>query len=730
MNTTINLTQRQHEMKFRRNALSAVIHLLLLTSVGSASVVFSQEIQNATDSPQLTVESTQVPPSNTNVTTATNQQNQTSVNPTLAESVKAGLTTSPVLSSKMHALEASMLEGNVVFGEMLPTVDARAQTGRERNKFENGETNSFNTTSYGIEARQNLFNGFASQARYLASFSDVMAEYYRLLESSNNIVMESAMAHINVARYQAMTKLAEQNVTYHQELMKRIEEKVESGVDRPADLEQARSRYTLALSNLATEKSNTFSAMADYQKAPEIIWPNDFLGEYVIETNFEIANPERLIHALNNHQMIKAANSEIYSAEYDITSAKEGFFPRIDLRAKADHYDNFLSTGAERQIASIDLLATMNLYRGGADEAAREAAIRRSYQTKDQKNLVCKTVRRNTQVALYDVVNMEKKLDYFKRQANSISNARTAYEEQFKIGRRDLLDLLNAENEFYQAQRNLIAVEADLSIAKLRLLGASGQLISLFGVDDLITTSEPTKRNVILYNHQMDAAQVDTECPQSVLNLESFSLPSIGFEPGLKFVKNESPDAKNAVAVKTPDSNLSNFAPFDVAQVGNTNIQIISATTNNIAQEKELDPSVISPQLIKRAKEWAFAWQTRDINGYIGFYSTEFKPENGGTFNAWQDNRKQRIAVARDIQVSLSEIQVIPSFDETDIYETSFIQDYSAANYQERSRKVLTWKRQSDGSWLIIRERNLPENTVLEVEPEKVNLKDNLAQLY
>jgi len=55
-------------------------------------------------------------------------------------------------------------------------------------------------------------------------------------------------------------------------------------------------------------------------------------------------------------------------------------------------------------------------------------------------------------------------------------------------------------------------------------------------------------------------------------------------------------------------------------------------------------------------------------------------------------------------------LQVIPSFDRPDEYEISFIQEYRAKSYQERSRKILTWK-ENKGVWQIIREQNMPETT-------------------
>ncbi|MBU0783144.1 MAG: TolC family protein [Gammaproteobacteria bacterium] len=615
----------------------------------------------------------------------------------LQQSVIKGLQNSPTLNADIHALEAQMEESNVVFGTMLPTVDARGSTGRERTRIEDADTRTYNANSYGIEARQNLYNGFASHARYFASYSGAMQSYYRYLNKANQVAFDASSSHVDVSRFQALTQLSEDNLKYHQDLMNRIEEKVKSGVTRQSDLEQARSRYTLALGNLATEKANTFSAMANYQRITDTVWPVNQAGEYVVNANFEVENRERLVFALNNHPLLKAANAQISGAKQEVTAASEGFHPRIDLRAKTDVYSNYLSTFNERQISSVDVLATINLYRGGSDNASRNAAIKRRLRSMDDKLTICRAIRQSTQTSLFDVVSSQKKLNYFREQAAAITKARAAYEQQFAVGRRSLLDLLSAENEYYQAQRALINIEADLSISKLKLLAATGQLITLFSVDELVKADEPTRREVILYKEQSQKGAEAEGCPASLINLEDFELPNIGFDEALKSV-----DA-------TPS-----LAPIELAQLGNGVVgQQVAAFG---------DPAEVSKSLIDKTKSWAKAWENKDVNSYIAFYAPNFKPEEG-SYEAWETNRRERISKAQQIDIEISEMQVVPSFDKPDEYEISFVQDYRAKFYQERSRKVLTW-RENKGVWQIIREQNLPMNTVN--APNKKNL--NLAE--
>ncbi|WP_370262148.1 TolC family protein [Limnobacter sp.] len=598
----------------------------------------------------------------------------------LQQSVVMGLQNSAVLDGDLHALEAEMEEANVAFGGMLPTVDLRGATGRERSKIDGGEARTYNANSYGIEARQNLFNGFASHARYFSSHAKAMQSYYRYLNKANQVAFEASSAHVDVSRFQALVRLSENNVKYHQDLMARIEEKVNSGVTRQSDLEQARSRYTLALGNLATEKANAFSSMANYQRITDTVWPINDMGEYVVQANFEVENTERLLFALNTHPLLLAANASIDAAKQDITAASEGFHPRLDLRAKSDVYSNYLSTFDERQISSIDLLATVNLYRGGSDNAARNAAIKRRLRALDDKLVACRAIRQSTQTALFDVISSQKKLNYFREQAQAIAKARAAYEQQFAVGRRSLLDLLTAENEYYQAERALINIEADLSTAKLKLLASTGQLISLFGVDEMVKADEPARRQVLFYKAQGAGAEVEG-CPASLMNVKDFQLPNIGFDEALKNAQADIPSPA-----------------IELAQVGAT-----------LQKLNYGDPAEVSKSLTDRTQAWAMAWQKGDVNAYMAFYSPTFKPEEG-SYEGWIRNRRERLKTAKQLNIALSDIQVVPSFDDPKVYEITFTQEYNAQHYQEKSKKILTWK-EVNGVWQIIREQNLPLNT-------------------
>ena len=77
-----------------------------------------------------------------------------------------------------------------------------------------------------------------------------------------------------------------------------------------------------------------------------------------------------------------------------------------------------------------------------------------------------------------------------------------AYNDQFDIGRRSLLDVLDSENEAFQANRTYTNAQYDLKIAQLQTLYSTGNLLPTLGVkrDNLPEVSEVSQREILAEN--------------------------------------------------------------------------------------------------------------------------------------------------------------------------------------------------------------------------------------
>lgn len=94
---------------------------------------------------------------------------------------------------------------------------------------------------------------------------------------------------------------------------------------------------------------------------------------------------------------------------------------------------------------------------------------------------------------------------------------------------------------------------------------------------------------------------------------------------------------------------------------------------------------------------WAAAWSSKDVEGYLGFYAETF--EHGKkSREAWEKQRRARLADKETISVSVSDVQI--DVQSEALASVKFRQDYSSNRYKDSGTKVLTLSKAS-GSWKI-----------------------------
>jgi tetratricopeptide (TPR) repeat protein len=98
---------------------------------------------------------------------------------------------------------------------------------------------------------------------------------------------------------------------------------------------------------------------------------------------------------------------------------------------------------------------------------------------------------------------------------------------------------------------------------------------------------------------------------------------------------------------------------------------------------------------------WAAAWSAQDVDQYLSFYAPEFTPEGGVAREAWEAQRRERIARPKQIQVVVTDLKVTPLG--AGAARATFRQDYRSDSIANQSVKTLELA-QSGGRWQIRRE--------------------------
>lgn len=103
-------------------------------------------------------------------------------------------------------------------------------------------------------------------------------------------------------------------------------------------------------------------------------------------------------------------------------------------------------------------------------------------------------------------------------------------------------------------------------------------------------------------------------------------------------------------------------------------------------------------------EQWAKAWRSKDVAGYLAAYGEGFQPANGISRDDWAKQRQQRIADKRVIQLELRDVEV--QAEDADRVRVNFVQDYRADQFVEKgTAKSLLLALEKDG-WRILAEES------------------------
>ncbi|WP_454690604.1 TolC family outer membrane protein [Achromobacter aloeverae] len=402
---------------------------------------------------------------------------------TLNQIVEQTLLTNPEIQARYNDFRSSLEGQNVVRAGFLPQVNAQGWYGHEWQSHLPGEGNaSWNRPGYTVELRQLLFDGFRTSNDVKQSGFEKLSRFYDLLATSDDTAFSATQAYLDLERYRDLEMLARQNYSLHNETLKQIRERADSGVGRRVDLEQASGRLALAQTNLMTENANLNDVTARFRRVTGLDAPPVLAAPPRVDDKLP-KDPSNFNDSLRSNPQFLSKQALMQAAAAGNQSSKSAFSPKFEFVASTGtdtsqpgpDYKNTRST-------NVQVLMTYNLYRGGGDSARVRQTAAQSYAARDVRDYTCRNLQQDLAIAWNNIVHLRQALPYLRDHEVSTTKVRDAYRQQFQIGQRTLLDLLDTENELFESRRALTNALYDLQVAQYRWLALSHKLLPTLGL--------------------------------------------------------------------------------------------------------------------------------------------------------------------------------------------------------------------------------------------------------
>jgi len=597
---------------------------------------------------------------------------QTEPHDPLRTAVQKAVDANPEVTARFNAYRAAADAVEAARGGYYPRLDLNASVGRDRDTI-GGRTpadQSISRTGASLTLSQLLWDGLATQKDIGRLGHDQLSRYFEVLDVTEQTALEAARAYYDVLRFRRLVQLAEDNFVQHQSAYNQIQSRFKAGVGRGVDLEQAGARLALAESNLNTEAANLHDVVARYQRVVGEAPP----AELPLPTAFQAvpaSAAEATETAIRRNPSISASVENLRSARALASVRDSAFQPKVEARLRSGRGKNFDGVHDQDRDASAEIVLNWNLFNGGADRARMRQQANIVNQAADLRDKACRDVRQTLSIAYNDTRKLVDQLVFLDRNTLAISKARDAYRQQFDIGQRSLLDLLNSENELYTAQRSYANAEYDLYIAYLRTHAAMNQLGTQLGLSRASDMPEAPSG--------IDGWAVGGDAP--------VRCPAAPVE---------------AIAVDTAALVQRAASMTPVFAIRSATVQADRPAPGKTAAATQTAPSLASVQ--HRLQDWAAAWEAKDVDRYLAFYAPDFAPGQGLPQTEWKARRQTSLAKPGPISVKIDDLQVRELGN--DMVETRFTQTYRSSNFGDQGTKTLVWKRLRNGQWAIARESN------------------------
>lgn len=392
------------------------------------------------------------------------------------ETVRMAVSRFPAIAGARASIEQQASLIDAARAGYLPRVQAEVTSGQQ------GEFGTGQVATVGLS--QMLYDFGKTRSAVARERAAERREQAELLLAIDDVIEQTTHALIEIHRYQSLvdTYLAQIEALTRVEEITRL--RAEAGAATRSDPLQARTRVEAVEARLSAARSQ----IRQWRSRLEIYVGAD-AARPLDSGPGTLFDRGQLDVDVDNLPVLQAMRAQRSEAEAALRQARARRYPTISLEANANHRlgdagERHQELYGRRTYTNALVAVRSDLYQGGAVAAQARASASAlevaDEQLRTERLLALDAMR--TQRERID--GLEERVGLLEQRATSIVETRELYWDQYlELGTRNVLDLLNAEQEIGQSAEDLENARHDLWRARLDHLLATGSARAAFGVD-------------------------------------------------------------------------------------------------------------------------------------------------------------------------------------------------------------------------------------------------------
>lgn len=404
----------------------------------------------------------------------------------LDAAVRRAVTTNPAVGEAAANRRATEFEMRQVQGGLLPQVRLQADIGPESRRQYDSLIASQRSGDFvagrqaNVTVRQLIFDGFATINESWRQAYRVDAASWRVKERTELIALDAIQAYTDILRLQDMIAQANRNIAVHRALLSSVSARVSGGRSGRGDLDQVQERVYAAEAARAELQVRLGEAVALFRRAidrepSKLAWPARPKG-------LPASRQAALNLAISNNATLQAAGSDVNAVQAQRDAARGTNLPTVALEGRAGYGKNTQNITGRYDEYSAKLSASWLIYSGGTDTARQNELTERVGEQRMRLSVLQRQAIESIDKAWTTRQALGDRIRALTGQIRAAEQVVSAYRNEFELGNRTLLDLLNAEQSRYNAAVGLINARGLALFADYQLLAASGTLLSALNV--------------------------------------------------------------------------------------------------------------------------------------------------------------------------------------------------------------------------------------------------------
>ena len=322
------------------------------------------------------------------------------------------------------------------------------------------------------KVEQPVWTGGKISSRIGLSESNLRVAQAAVHEAQVTALTQASTAFFETLRLEQRLVHAALNVQEHERLVALIERRTLAEISPPADTTLAKARLQQAVSERIQIKKQRDAAMSTLAQ-----WTQPLSGALKAPAGISFIRPvsegDMVERALAYSGQRQRLLSQIDSAESQIELSQAQIYPT--LVAGIQHtWAGDVPITVDRNQSYLSLQ-----YQTGAGLSARsgiQAAVSRKAAAQQELETLQLSLTNQVSAALAELDAMQAQLDPAKELLSGTTEVVESYLRQYQLGRKNWLDVLNAQREKTQALYNHADIRYGLQMAQVRLMILSGDL--------------------------------------------------------------------------------------------------------------------------------------------------------------------------------------------------------------------------------------------------------------